>query len=40
MLTVCQTEGAPQAVVDAVKRWYSKGEARLEAIAKLIEKDE
>jgi len=38
MLTVCDTEGAPQAVRDAVQRWFAKGRARLNAIADDIER--
>lgn len=40
MLTICEAEGAPPAVITAVKRWYRMGEARLEAIAKLLEESE
>jgi len=40
MLTICDTEGAPQSVKDAVQRWYDKGRARLDAIADDLEKIE
>lgn len=37
MQTVCETEGAPEAVKQAAHRWYEKGQARLDAIIKEIE---
>jgi len=39
MLKVCETEGAPQPVIDAVVNWYEKGGQRIEILLELIEKD-
>jgi len=39
MLTVCEREGAPQEVKEAIKRWYTKGFARLDEICKQMEGD-
>ncbi len=38
MQTVCELEGAPQAVKKAVERWYDLGWARLDAIASDLER--
>lgn len=38
MQTVCDNENAPDDVKAAVKNWYVKGQARLDAIANEIEK--
>ena len=38
LMTVCDTDGAPQSVKDAVNRWYEQGWARLRAIIDDLEK--
>ena len=35
--TLCETEGAPETVVVAARRWYEKGDARLRCIIAEIE---
>jgi hypothetical protein len=37
LLTICETDGAPQAVTDAVRRWFELGRLRMQAIADEIE---
>jgi len=38
LATVCDTEGAPQAVKDAAHHWYAQGWLRLDAIIKELER--
>lgn len=37
LATVCDAEGVPQSVKDAVHRWYEQGWKRLDAIIKDLE---
>lgn len=39
LISLCETEDAPDAVIAAARRWYSQGFARLDAICKELEKD-
>ncbi len=40
LLTLCEIEGAPPAVIAQAKNWYKKGYARFDAIVKELEKDD
>ncbi len=37
MITICETEGAPEAVKAAVHRWYDMGAKRLDCIIEELE---
>lgn len=37
MLEICDREDAPEALKQAVKRWYDMGRLRMEAIAEAID---
>lgn len=40
LLTLCEIEGAPPAVIAQAKNWYKKGYARFDAIVKELEKND